>query len=168
MTKLEFPEPKHKESYEDMISEWWKKEDISKISPMALFEWNNFEEFLEITKKDVYESLWWVNASLFFLMDWDKILWGIQIRHHINHPNLIKAWWHIWYWVRPSERKKWYATIMLKLWLEEAKKLWIEKVLITCDDDSIASIKVIEKNGGIFQSFVEKKWVKMRRYWIEL
>ena len=171
MLKLEFPELKHKKAYEDMILEWWKFENLSNISPWALFHWNNFYDFLEITKNYVNNAPW-VNSHLFFLVDWDRILWSIQVRHHINHPNLIKVWWHIWYWIRPSERKKWYATIMLKLWLEKAKKLWINKILITCDDtnmwSAVASAKVIEKNGWVFESIALKNWDKMRRYWIEL
>ena len=37
MLKLEFPELKHKKAYEKMIIEWWEKENLSEISPMALF-----------------------------------------------------------------------------------------------------------------------------------
>jgi predicted acetyltransferase len=70
--------------------------------------------------------------------------------------------------VRPSERGKWYATEMLKLGLIEAQKVWIEKLFISCDDDNIASAKVIEINGGILEKYMEKDGVKMRRYWINL
>ncbi len=55
---------------------------------------------------------------------------------------------------------------MLRLALPEAKEIGLEKVLITCDDDNIASAKVIENNGGIFERFVEKNSKKMRRYWV--
>ena len=40
----------------------------------------------------------------------------------------LNTWGHIGYGVRPSERKKGYATQMLKLTLEEAKKKNIRKV----------------------------------------
>ncbi|MCT7707108.1 MAG: GNAT family N-acetyltransferase, partial [Lactobacillus iners] len=46
------------------------------------------------------------------------------------------------------------------------------KVLITCDDDNIGSIKVIENNGGILENKVKNSLsrgnVITRRYWINL
>jgi len=57
---------------------------------------------------------------------------------------------------------------MLRLGLPEAKKIGLEKVLITCYDDNIASAKVIENNGGVFERFTEKEGKKLRRYWITL
>jgi hypothetical protein len=37
MLKLELPELKHKENYEQLIKEWSEFEDIEHISPGALF-----------------------------------------------------------------------------------------------------------------------------------
>lgn len=55
---------------------------------------------------------------------------------------------------------------MLKLVLEKAKELNIDKVLIHCDDDNIASSKVITKNGGHleFDGYYDKLKRKIRRY----
>lgn len=55
---------------------------------------------------------------------------------------------------------------MLELWLIEAKELWLNKILITCDIDNIASKKVIEKNWWVFERLTND-W-KMNRFWIEL
>lgn len=57
---------------------------------------------------------------------------------------------------------------MLRLALIEAKKLGLEKVLVTCYDDNIASAKVIENNGGVFERFAVRDEKKYRRYWITL
>jgi predicted acetyltransferase len=48
------------------------------------------------------------------------------------------------------ERRKGYATQILKLALTEAKKLGIAKALVTCDENNIASKKTILKNNGKF------------------
>jgi len=44
--------------------------------------------------------------------------------------------------------------------------------LITCDDDNIGSIKVIENNGGILENKVKNSLargnVATRRYWINI
>jgi len=57
---------------------------------------------------------------------------------------------------------------MLALALEEAKQIGLEKVLIACYDENMGSRKVIEKNGGIFERYVEQNGCKKRRYWITL
>ena len=57
---------------------------------------------------------------------------------------------------------------MLSLALQEAKKLGIPRVLITCDDDNIASARTIEANGGTFERMAYLDGEILRRYWIEL
>ena len=58
----------------------------------------------------------------------------------------------------------------MKLALEKAKELGIDKVLITCDDDNIGSQKVIENNGGLLENKVQNnvngEIITTRRYWI--
>jgi predicted acetyltransferase len=101
-------------------------------------------------------------------MDGEKILGWIQIRHHIEHPNLREYGGHIGYGIRPSERRKWYATEMLHLALIEAQKIGLDRVMLGCYDDNIGSIRAIEKNGGIFERYTEHEGKKSRRYWIAM
>ena len=58
---------------------------------------------------------------------------------------------------------------MLKLALEKAREMGISKVLITCDDDNLASAKVMEKNDMVLQDKVENiidgQKIITRRYW---
>jgi len=178
MLRLEIPNTSHEKEYNEMIKEWWKFENIKEVSPWALFRWDNFQEFLEIAEKDITDNDRWVPATLFFLMEDQKILWAIQIRHHINHPNLRNTWWHIGYGIRPSARKKWYGKKQLSLWLWEAKNLWLSKVMISCLDWNEASTKIIEQNGGVFEKIkiIEStsshrsvnRGKKLRVYWITL
>jgi len=167
MLQLEFPNISHKKMYEKMIEEWRETEEIP-TSPSRLFAGENFEEFLSLIKNDVDSNGNNVNSHLFFLINSDEILWAIQVRHHINHPNLKEVGGHIGYGIKPLARKKWYATKMLKLCLEEVKKLQIKKLLITCDEWNIGSKKVIENNGGVFERMAEKKGKKSYRYWITI
>lgn len=171
MLHLSFPNISHKSAYLDMLAEWKASDEFQSghVSPGALFRGENFEEFLQIAEDDVTDK-WnrWVPATLFFLMDGEKILGGIQIRHHIELPNLKEYGGHIGYGIRPSERRKWYATEMLRLALSEARKLWLDRVMLGCFDDNIGSIKTIEKNGWVFERYTEFNGQKSRRYWIEL
>jgi len=164
--KLELPNKKHKKSYENLITEWNEFENTNKTSPWNLFNWNNFDEFLNESHNYITNSPTWVNSTLFFLIDNNEIIWAIDIRHNINHPVLNETWWHIWYWIVPKFRKQWYASKMLELWLMEAKNLWIDKVLLICNINNIASNKIIQKNWWIFER-KSQDW-KMNRYWIKL
>lgn len=57
---------------------------------------------------------------------------------------------------------------MLKLALSKAQMLGIVQVLITADEDNIASRKVIESNGGQFEKVVIGKVFSnpVARYWV--
>ncbi len=167
MLILQFPEISHKNAYEKLIKEWW---DWYK-APSTLFEWENYEEFLKVVNTDITWVEWKVPAHLYFLVDDeinDEIIWWIQIRHHINHPNLIEDWWHIWYGVNPKYRKKWYGKIMLKMALDKVKEIWldVDKVSITCDITNIWSNKIIQSNWWIFDKKVKDE--TKNRYWINL
>lgn len=92
----------------------------------------------------------WVPVSAFFgVRKADgKIIGMIDVRHHIDHPFLGKYGGHIGYSVRPSERKKGCATEMLICALNFCKDLGLEKVMLGCYKDNIASIKTIQRCGG--------------------
>ena len=72
----------------------------------------------------------------------------ICIRTKID--NQWKKWsGNFYYTVRLSERKKGYGTKMLKLALNEFKKLGLKEIYGQSSSDNYASEKVIENNGGI-------------------
>ena len=100
----------------------------------------------------------------------NKIVGMIDIRHFFT-PYLEKYAGNIGYSVCPSERRKGYATEMLRMALPECRKLGLEKVLITCNDDNEGSRKTILNNGGVYESTVyedECEHGYLERYWIDL
>ena len=97
-----------------------------------------------------------------------KLVGMIQIRHNLDSENLKNFYGHIGYTITPEERRKGYATQMLKLALPECKKLGVTKVLITCATTNTASARTIEKNGGILESTVTHNNETLNRYWINL
>ncbi|MPM89903.1 hypothetical protein SDC9_137018 [bioreactor metagenome] len=96
-----------------------------------------------------------------------RILGAINIRHYLN-DYLLNYGGHIGYGIRPSERKKGYASLMLSLALSVAKELGINKALITCDKDNLGSARTIMKNGGVLENEVAEGERITQRYWIEL
>jgi len=85
-----------------------------------------------------------------------------------NKRILLNYGGHIGYGIRPSERKKGYASLMLSLALSKAKELGINKALITCDKDNLGSARTIMKNGGVLENEVVEGDKITQRYWIEL
>ncbi len=100
----------------------------------------------------------------------NKIVGVIELRHHINHPVLSLWGGQIGYCVRPSERRKGYAAQMLRRILTVCRDGGQNRVLITCDENNIASEKTILSCGGKYQQTVwsENLGSNMKRYWITL
>lgn len=168
--KLEFPEKKHEKSYLEMIQEFTDKEE--KIIPGAagLKEWENYEDFLIRTQNNVEgkNPKHTGHSTLYFIIDdEEKIVWAVHIRHELNEELRFDGG-NIGYGITPSERKKWYATIWLKLALEKCKQLWLEKVLLTCDKNNIWSSKAMIKNWWVWDSEYENKWIIKERYRISI
>lgn len=93
----------------------------------------------------------WVVTDTFFAIrkSDDKIIGIIDLRHTLNE--FLKDLGNCGYSVRPSERKKGYATEMLHQLLQVAKKTEMKELLISVEKENIASRKVIQKNGGEYE-----------------
>ncbi len=75
---------------------------------------------------------------------------------------------HIGYGVRPSARRCGVATWALGEMLTQAKGFGLERVLIVCEADNTASIKTIERHGGVLDTIRKTEHGHVRHYWIEL
>lgn len=110
-----------------------------------------------------------VPATQFLTVIDGKLVGLINIRHRLT-PELLMESGHIGYSIHPEERQKGYATEQLRLSLQEAKKVGLKKVLVTCDKTNIASAKTIQKVAGILENeLISSNGKKIvQRYWIEL
>ena len=71
--------------------------------------------------------------------------------------------------VRPTERRKGYATQMLSKALEYCKdEVGLDKVMISCNKYNDGSRKTIENAGGILEKEFEKDGEIVQTYWIKL
>lgn len=98
-----------------------------------------------------------------------KIVGMLDIRHELNEAcrNLFG---NIGYSVRHSERGKGYATIQLGLAKMVCKSMDMEKILISCHKENLASAKTILRNGGVLENEVvdQRNGEVLQRYWITL
>ena len=157
----------------EMIDEWKLDQEINHTnrSPWAIFkndvrDFDTYLENLEISEPKDGK----VPDSVFFLLDEERniLLGAVNIRHYLN-DYLLQYGGHIGDGIRPSERRKGYATKIISLALIECKKLGIDKVLMVCDKSNIASAKSIINNGGILENeFVDEDGEINQRYWIQL
>ncbi|NTV89174.1 MAG: GNAT family N-acetyltransferase [Clostridiales bacterium] len=158
------------DAYLEYISEWESLGE--KIVPFASRrEGKKFGEVRERWKSEGEAAAYqkgFVPASLYFLTDGDNRLYGaIHIRHELNEM-LRYSGGHIGYGIKPSERKRGYASKMLSMALPLARKLGIERALLTCDKNNTGSAKTILKNGGVFESEIPLEDSIMQRYWIDI
>lgn len=95
---------------------------------------------------------------------WDKITWYMSVResdgriigflvlrHKLEYDDDdIDFASNLGYSIRPSERGKGYAKEQLRLGLQKAKEIGLDKVRIVCRDINIGSSKTILANGGVY------------------
>lgn len=97
-----------------------------------------------------------------------KMVGIINIRHELD-DELMKHGGHIGYSIHPEERRKGYANEQLRLALLECKRLGINPILITCNQNNEASRKTILHAKGVFENtYVEEDGNIVERYWVTL
>ncbi len=152
----------------DMMDEWLAVEQDFSPYMVRRNDYRNFDYYLENLELKA-ETDDRVPDSTFFCLDLEKNIFvgAINIRHYLNQSLLLNGG-HIGDGIRPSQRRKGYATEMIRLGLEECRKIGIKKVLMTCEKGNIGSSKSIIKNGGILENEVVVDEIVEQRYWITL
>lgn len=168
---LKFPGIEDKEKWIDYLKEY--RLDNQNAKPLGCTEDLNYEQWLNTIEKesngiDLEEGR--VPSSVYFLMDDERIIGHLSLRHSIDNDFLRLYGGHIGYGVRPSERRKGYATIMLHLALIKCKELGLENVMISCKEENIGSARTIENNFGIQKDliFIPEENTYFKKYWINI
>lgn len=169
--KLILPSTEYKTQIMDYKREFIENEEGIHV-PSSLRSSKSFEEwyksiFDNLKEETVGKGL--VPAATYIAISTDdyRLIGMISVRYRLN-DSLLNYGGHIGYSVRKSDRNKGYATEMVALALKECIKLGIDRVLITCDKDNIASAKTIINNGGILENEIQEGEEIVQRYWIEL
>lgn len=169
--QLILPSADLEETYREFLADYETTQD--ELVPWVLsLNSNPFEDLVDQLhgfSEGVGVQDGFVPHTTFWLVDSDQKLLGVSNLRHRLTTSLKSEGGHIGYGVRPAERGKGVATRLLELTLVEAKKRGIEQVLVTCDKSNLASARVIEKNGGCFDSEFQTESGKIvNRYWVEL
>ena len=165
-----------KEKIIEMYDEYMRSELIPGIDrfegirDFEKLEKLSFNDWIEDLEKNKYEEnlpeSYSPHTLYLAINDNNKIVGAIGIRWK-QVPVLMTFGGLIGYSIRPSQRRKGYASEMLKLAFKNTN---IENILITCKDFNIASKKVIERNGGIFENTYSNNddGYTYLRYWIKI
>lgn len=172
MEKLILIEPtiEYEQKAKEYIQEFKDENiDIAGGASIDKFSYLDWLKKLELEKRKETCEKNRVPASTFFLirLEDNKIIGMINIRHELN-DYLLNEGGHIGYSIRNSERRKGYATKMLRLGLEKCLELGMKKVLVTCNKNNIGSAKTIQNNSGILENEYIRENKVTQRYWINL
>ncbi|SFG56120.1 Predicted acetyltransferase [Halobacillus alkaliphilus] len=109
-----------------------------------------------------------VPTSTYWLINTEKKILGVvNIRHDLTEL-LRNSGGHIGYGIRPSERRKGYASKLLELSLEKANGLGINEALVVCDEWNTASFNTILNNGGNpDEDYIEEDGNVLKRFWLK-
>jgi predicted acetyltransferase len=137
--------------------------------PFALYldeypAWTDYVALLDALRHGAVDG--WVRQDL-LLGEADGVIVGrVSLRYALDEF-LAHEGGHIGYCVVPAQRRRGYATEMLRQSVVLMRAHGVERILVTCDDDNVASAGVIEHGGGVYESTVEgRSGVPKRRYWI--
>ena len=170
---LKFPGLEDKESILEFKDEFFASGQ--KVAGFAGLDKMNFDEWLNKIKRERFKETCdegRVPATQFLAIrkEDERLVGMVQVRHELN-DYLLKFGGHIGDCVRPSEQGKGFATEQIGLALEFCKELGLDRVLITCKKENIASARTIIKNGGILENEIPNELennVMMQRYWIDI
>lgn len=168
--RLSLPHPRYRDSFLEAMRELREVgEDDELPASLDVIE-ADFEGFVaRMLHFSAHPVGTFVPQSPFWITRGGDYVGRLDIRHSLNE-RLRLFGGHIGYDIRPSLRRKGCGTRALALGLEEARKLGLDRVLVTCSEHNVGSRKIIEANGGVLEDMVETPFREELtcRYWIDL
>lgn len=144
------------------------EERYQHLRPRVVRDFAGYIRQLEDALRGVGLEPGMVSQTTFWLVRGRTIVGTSRLRHYLT-PELEREGGHIGYDVRPAERRKGHGTLLLALTLEQARKLGLRRVLVTCDSDNVGSARIIQKNGGALENeeISAESGKPISRYWID-
>jgi predicted acetyltransferase len=166
---LSDPDVRYKQEFSDMLAEW--KATGEELIPWVLdLDSSDFEKYVQDLNdygRGIGLAEGKVPHSTHWLINDGRLVGVANFRHQLTEK-LLASGGNIGYGIRPSERRKGYATKLLELTLEKARERGLKRVLLVCDKNNIGSARTIINNGGVLENEPLIDGKVQQRYWIEL
>lgn len=150
MIKLIRPSKEHEKEALAFKKEFFDNGENTINGSELLDQTESYDNWLQAvtnnTSKATVSPEWVVTDTYFAIDKNERIVGVIDFRHELK--GFLKDFGNSGYSVRPSERRKGYATQMLSLILERAKETGLKSFQLSAEKSNTPSIKTIIKNGG--------------------
>ncbi len=157
MIRLIRPAKEHESQAMDFKQEFFDNNEKVINGSELLDQMDNYEEWLVSVTNNISEETvdpaWVVTDTFFAVNEADRIVGIIDLRHTLN--DFLKDFGNCGYSVRPSERRKGYATEMLRQILGIAKQSGMDELHLSVERDNEPSVKTIKYNGGLYERSFE-------------
>ncbi|MBE5886594.1 MAG: GNAT family N-acetyltransferase [Lachnospiraceae bacterium] len=170
MLKLVRPTAELKEAALEYKYEHFEYGDKEINGSELLDQMDSYEDWLvsvsNNTSPETVNPTWVVTDTFFAVNEEGRIVGIIDLRHTLN--DFLKDFGNSGYSVRPTERRKGYATEMLRQVKEVAKQAGMTELHMATFKDNIASVKTIVNNGGVSEREFVAEGKPAEMYVIEL
>ena len=157
MIRLVRPNTELKDKAIDFKQEFFNHNEETINGSELLDHTDDYDEWLKAvtanTDPNTVDPNWVVTDTFFVLDENESIVGIIDLRHTLN--DFLKDFGNSGYSVRPTERKKGYATEMLRQLLIIAKEAGLSELHLSVEKTNEPSIKTIIKNGGVYERSFE-------------
>ena len=141
------PELSDKEILMDYVSEHRTNGENSISASVGMLAGEFSDWVNKIHKNASIGNEEWGRSLMYLCLNEDKLIGLLSIRYDLSEL-LRNRLGDIGYGVRPSERNKGYATEMLRYALSVCKQKGMDRVILGCYKDNLASSATIKKNKG--------------------
>ncbi len=170
MITLKRPQKEDEEKALDFRKEFADHGESTINGSELLDQMDSYDEWLKsVTDNTTSETVnpsWVVTDTYFAVDETGRIVGIIDLRHELK--GFLLDFGNSGYSVRPSERRKGYATCMLRMIVERAKEIGLERLRLSVERTNEASVKTILNNGGVYERSFDHEGETADVYYINL
>ncbi|MBR0146403.1 MAG: GNAT family N-acetyltransferase [Eubacterium sp.] len=155
--RLVRPAAEHKEAALDFKKEFLENGERIINGGELLDQMDSYEEWLDSVTANISPETVnpdWVVTDTYFAVDGSgRIVGVIDFRHELK--GFLTDFGNTGYSVRPSERRKGYATEMLGMIVDRARETGFLSLQLSVERTNDPSVKTILRNGGVYERSFE-------------